>query len=202
MKAFTPVLEWLNSRNIQLDQRQLALIRRYTELKPVKAKTILMQQDQPVQHFYFLNSGIVRLFRMQEGNDHTLGLVSGHDFLAAPQLVLSGEISTCSLEALTDADLLVWDETAIDTIKRLVPEVYNIELALMARMLNWVQQNHIELICFPAEKRYHLLMERQPELFLHIPLKFIASYLGIHTDSLSRIRKAGTAESSRSRPRE
>lgn len=202
MKAFTPVLEWLNNRNIQLSQRQLGLIRGYTELKHVKAKTILMQQDQPVQHFYFLASGIVRLFRMQEGNDHTLGLVSSHDFLAAPQLVLSGEISTCSLETLTDADLLVWDENSINAIKRLIPEVYNIELALMARMLNWVQQNHIELICFPAEKRYQLLMERQPELFLHIPLKFIASYLGIHTDSLSRIRKAGASESSRSRPRE
>jgi len=202
MKAFTPVREWLNGRNTQLNQRQLLLIRQYTRLRSVKAKTILMQQDHPVQQFYFLNSGIVRLFRMQEGNDHTLGLISSHDFLAAPQLVLSGEISTCGLETLTDADLLVWDAAAIDTIKRLVPEVYNIELALMARMLNWVQQNHIELICFPAEKRYQLLMEQQPELFLHIPLKYIASYLGIHTDSLSRIRKAGASEGSRSRPRE
>jgi CRP-like cAMP-binding protein len=202
MNAFTPVLQWLDSRNIPLNSRQLALIRQFTELRSVKAKTILMQQDQPVQKFYFLNNGIVRLFRIQEGNDHTLGLINSYDFLAAPQLVLSGEASTCGLEALTDADLLEWDATAIGNIKQLVPEVYNIELALMARLLNWVQQNQIEMICFPAEKRYQLLLERQPEVVLNIPLKYIASFLGIHTDSLSRIRKAGSTESSRSRPRE
>ncbi len=72
MNAFTPVLQWLNSRNIPLNSRQLALIRQFTELRSVKAKTILMQQDQPVPKFYFLNNGIVRLFRIQEGNDHTL----------------------------------------------------------------------------------------------------------------------------------
>ncbi len=108
--------------------------------------------------------------------------------------MLSGEISTCGLEALTDADLLEWDATAIGNIKQLVPEVYNVELALMARLLNWVQQNQIEMICFLAEKRYQLLLERQPEVVLNIPLKYIASFLGIHTDSLSRIRKAGSSE--------
>lgn len=203
MNEFDPVLQWLNSRDIHLSQRQLMLIRKHTSLKSVKAKTALMQQDQPVQKFYFLNSGIVRLFSVQEGNDYTLGLINSHDFLAAPQLVLSGEISTCSLESLTDASLLEWDAYAIHRIKQLVPEVYNLELALMARLLNWVQQNQIELICFPAEKRYQLMMERQPELVLNIPLKYIASFLGIHTDSLSRIRKTQQSESSsRSRPRE
>lgn len=202
MNAFVPVLQWLNSRNIPLNSRQLALIRRNTTLRSVKAKTILMQQDHPVQKFYFLNNGIVRLFRIQEGNDHTLGLINSHDFLAAPQLVLSGEISTCGLESLTDADLLEWDATATSNIKQLVPEVYNVELALMARLLNWVQQNQIEMICFPAEKRYQLLLERQPDLVLNIPLKYIASFLGIHTDSLSRIRKSHQSEGNRPRARE
>lgn len=202
MNPFEPVLQWLKERNIQLNQQQLDLIRDNTIVRTAKPKETLMGQDHVVEKFYFLNSGIIRLYRIHEGDDHTLGLVNSHEFLAAPQLVLSKEVSTCGIETLTDVDLLEWDGNAFMKIKQLIPEVYTIELALMARLLNWVQQNQIEMICFPAEKRYQLMMERQPEVVLNIPLKYIASYLGIHTDSLSRIRKGASTESSRSRPRE
>lgn len=203
MNHFEPVLNWLHSRNIELNRREMSLIRQYTILRTAKAKEILMAQDETVHKFYFLNSGIVRLFRIEEGNDHTLGLVNSRDFLSAPQLVFSNWISTCGLETLTDAELLEWDSNALHTIKKYAPELYKIELAQMMRLLDWVQQNQIEMICFPAEKRYQLLLERQPEVLLNIPLKYIASFLGIHTDSLSRIRKTHQAEGARrSRPRD
>lgn len=202
MNPFEAVLNWLSSRNIHLTRRQMAFIRQYTVLRTAKPKEILMAQDETVHRFYFLNSGIVRLFRMEDGNDYTLGLINSRDFLSGPQLIFSRWISTCSLETLTEADLLEWDSTALHAIKSFAPELYNIELAHMMRLLDWVQQNQIEQICYPAEKRYQLLLERQPEVVLTIPLKYIASYLGIHTDSLSRIRKSHQSDSSRSRPRE
>ncbi|NML22721.1 Crp/Fnr family transcriptional regulator [Pseudoflavitalea sp. G-6-1-2] len=180
---------WLNERNIQLNRREMALIRRHTLVRTAKPKEILMSQDQLVSKLYFLNSGIVRLNRIQDGTDHTLGLIDSRDFLSSPQFVLNKEISTCSLEVLTEADLLEWDIDAINIIKQGIPQIYNAELALMARLLNWVQQCQLELICLPAEKRYQLMLERQPNVLLNIPLKYIASFLNIHTDSLSRIRK-------------
>ena len=192
MSAYHPILHWLKERNLHLSNRQLTSISRHTLLRKAKAKELLMIQDEVVQKCYFLNKGIVRLYRTHEGTDHTLGLINSHDFLAAPQLVLSKEISTCSLEALTDLDLLEWDSNAIHAINSIVPDTYNVELALMARLLNWVQQNQVELVCFPAEKRYQMMLERQPDVVLNIPLKYIASFLGIHTDSLSRIRKAAS----------
>lgn len=180
---------WLKERNIQLNRREMALIRKHTLVRTAKPKEILMSQDQLVAKLYFLNSGIVRLNRIQDGTDHTLGLIDSRDFLSSPQFVLNREISTCSLEVLTEADLLEWDINAINIIKQGIPQIYNAELALMARLLNWVQQCQLELICLPAEKRYQLMLERQPNVLLNIPLKYIASFLNIHTDSLSRIRK-------------
>ena len=40
-----------------------------------------------------------------------------------------------------------------------------------------------------AEQRYASLLTSNPEIFQHVPLKYIASYLGITDSSLSRIRK-------------
>ena len=183
------VLQWLQDRNIRLTRRNMALIRKHTLVRTARPREILMAQDQLVTKLYFLNSGIVRLNRIEEGVDHTLGLIDSRDFLSSPQFVLNREISTCSLEVLTEADLLEWDIHTINIIKQGIPDLYNAELALMARLLNWVQQCQVELKCLPAERRYQLLLERQPNVLLNIPLKYIASFLGIHTDSLSRIRK-------------
>ncbi len=189
MDAYFKVIAWLKERGISLNSREQVLLCSRTAVRFLKAKEIVMAQDQKVEKFYFLNSGIVRLYRDYEGSNHTLGLIDSNDFLAAPQMIMSGEISTCSLETLTEAAVLEWNAEDILFIKERIGSVYTIELAIMTRLLNWVQQNQIELVCLSAEERYKLLLERQPDVLLRIPLKYVASFLGIHTDSLSRIRK-------------
>jgi CRP/FNR family transcriptional regulator, anaerobic regulatory protein len=51
------------------------------------------------------------------------------------------------------------------------------------------QQQQIDLLLKTAEQRYLDLLEKQPLLIQRTPQKHIASYLGITTQSLSRIRK-------------
>ena len=51
------------------------------------------------------------------------------------------------------------------------------------------QQQQIDLLLKTAEQRYVDLLEKQPKLIQRTPQKHIASYLGITTQSLSRIRK-------------
>lgn len=53
--------------------------------------------------------------------------------------------------------------------------------ALHNRMLGMIKDT--------AETRYLTLMQKHPDIFKHVPLKIIASYLGITDTSLSRIRK-------------
>jgi CRP/FNR family transcriptional regulator, anaerobic regulatory protein len=46
-----------------------------------------------------------------------------------------------------------------------------------------------ELATLNAEQRYIKLLEQQPEILQNIPIQYIASYLGIKPQSLSRIRR-------------
>jgi hypothetical protein len=62
-------------------------------------------------------------------------------------------------------------------------------MAVMDRLLSWLQCLQIDAICLSAEERYLKLVEEQPEVIRSVPLKYIASFLCIHQDSLSRIRK-------------
>ncbi len=148
-----------------------------------------MEQGKRVDALYFLNRGIARLFRIENDVDYTLGIISTNHFLSTPLYLQNGKDSSCSLEALTEIDVLMWDKPAALSLKQLIPRMYKMELAIMDRLLNWLQDNQIDAICMTAEERYAKMMSSQPEVIRQIPLKYIASLLGIHQDSLSRIRK-------------
>lgn len=148
-----------------------------------------MEQGKVVNTLYFLNSGIARLYRVAQGVDYTLGIVSTNHFLSTPLYLQSGQLSTCALESLTEIDVLVWDKADALHLKLAIPRMYDMELAIMDRLLNWLQDNQIDAVCMTAEERYRKLMDTQPEVIRRVPLKYIASLLAIHQDSLSRIRK-------------
>jgi len=151
--------------------------------------TMIMGQGKVVKTLYFLNKGIARLYRIQGGIDYTLGIISVNDFLSTPLYLQSGQLSPCALESLTEIDVLVWDRPTVEEMKRQIPRMYEMELAIMDRLLNWIQDSQIDAVCMTAEERYQKIMVEQPEVIQQVPLKYIASLLGIHQDSLSRIRK-------------
>jgi CRP-like cAMP-binding protein len=186
---FKKACTYLANRGIALSPPDIAMISSVTKHQLIPKHSIIMQQGKVVRKLYFLNKGIVRLFRIHEGNDYTLGFVSAVDFMSTPLYLLNGVPSTCALEALTNIEVLEWTKADVKAIKEKVPKAYEIEQAIMHRLLTWLQDAQIDAICLTAEERYHKLLREEPELVQTIPLKYIASYLAIHQDSLSRIRK-------------
>lgn len=61
--------------------------------------------------------------------------------------------------------------------------------AWMARQLFISKQRSIDMLTKSATERYLLLLKEKPEIIQQVPIKYIASYLGITDTSLSRIRK-------------
>lgn len=175
--------------SIYFTSEEFDIIRDYTRHAVLPAHTLLMEQGKKVDTLYFLNHGIARLFRVHNGVDYTLGIVSTNYFLSTPLYVQSGEISSCSLESLSEIDVLVWDLERVLKLKQKIPKMNKMDLAVMDRLLNWLQDNQMNSICMTAEERYMHLIETQPLVVQQVPLKYIASLLGIHQDSLSRIRK-------------
>ena len=192
---FEKVCNYLRQRKLYVTPAEQQAVREHTRHRMIPAHTVIMHQGKPVRRMYFVNEGIVRLFRIHNGVDVTLGIVSVNDFLSAPHFLFSGSHSTCGLETLTEADVLEWDKNDLIAIRKEVAHFDRIEMAVMDRLLNWVQEGQINAMCLTAEERYQKLIREQPELFQRIPLKYIASLLNIHQDSLSRIRKTVVSKS-------
>lgn len=154
-----------------------------------KKKKILLAQGATERYLSFVESGIVRLYVPGEDNDLTFGFAFEQSFVSAYDSFLTQSPSSYCIEALTAttlwrisyADLQqVYKETRIgNLIGRYAGEAEFLKKA----------KRELSFLCDSAEERYLKLFEERPEVIKMIPLKYIASYIGVTPQALSRMRK-------------
>jgi len=174
---------------VQLDENDWRVFSSKLKKYEFPKKTLLLDIGQIENHLSFIEKGIIRFNIPKEENDLTFGFAFNNEFFSAYDSFLNQTPSQYQLETLTECT--VWRITHQDlqeiyqqskignTIGRLAAE--NIFLRKARRELALLNQS--------AEERYLKLFSEQPNLIKQIPLKYIASYIGITPQALSRIRK-------------
>jgi len=185
---FEKVCSWLRSYGIRISPGEEQVLAARTRRTTIEKNTIIMQQGKSVDRLYFLNSGTVRLLRVHNTTDITIDFISWNVFVSTVVYLVNREPSPCALETLTETDAFYWELEDLLYLKEHTKVVSAIEQALLSRLLNWNQDREMDILSMTPEERYIKLMNTQPDVIRDVPLKFIASYLGIHQDSLSRIR--------------
>jgi CRP-like cAMP-binding protein len=147
---------------------------------------------QPMGHtcktVYFINKGIARIHYFKDGNDITESFAFKNQVIARIESLFTGKPSRKAIQILEDAEIVAIDATKLFKLYDKYPEIERLFKKIFER--SYVDLvNRIEGIQFhSAEERYKALINDAPEVLKKIPLKYIASYLGITQVSLSRIR--------------
>lgn len=152
-------------------------------------KHLLLRSGQIENHLSFVESGIIRYYIPKEENDLTFDFAFDGDFTSAYSSFLTRTAAKFSIETLTATTLWrlkyddlqnIYKETEIgNTIGRHASESLFLKKS----------KRELSLLNDSAEQRYLNLFTEQPKLLKQIPLKYIASYIGITPQALSRIRK-------------
>ncbi len=148
----------------------------------------IFQEGNIATDIYFLTKGFVRLFYLREGNDKTAFFFTKGQFICAGESYISKVPARENYQALEDTELYVFSETAINT---LLAESSKFEIiARIATENELIQCQKIiaSFVTMSPEERYIELLETKRDLFQRIPQHYIASYLGISAESLSRIK--------------
>lgn len=155
-----------------------------------KKNDFLLREGQVANEYYFIESGFMRSFAIDtRGNEITAG------FYSEKKLVL--EVTSFFLRIPTRehiqvmADSVCW-RIGFDTFQELFHNILAFREASRGRLVNGyfaLKKRTLSIITDSAETRYLQLLKEHPEIFQHVPLKHIATYLGITDTSLSRIRK-------------
>lgn len=154
---------------------------------PKKGKILKVGQTE--NYLSFIERGIVRFYLPNEDSDLTFSFAFGGSFVSAYDSFLTQTPSHYIVEAITPTVLwrLTYDDLQTvyeqSEIGNLIGRKASEELFLKK------SQRELSLLNESAEERYLNLFTERPELIRQIPLKFIASYIGITPQALSRIRK-------------
>lgn len=152
-------------------------------------KELTLDVGQVENYLSFVEEGLVRLFVPMEENDLTFGFVFKGSFVSAYDSFLQKSSSGYAIQALSDTTLWsishkdLQDVYQYTRIGNLVGRRASEELFLLKT------KRELSLLKETAEQRYLNLFEERPELIKELPLKYIASYIGVTPQALSRIRR-------------
>ena len=139
----------------------------------------------------FVVSGFLRNFTLDEkGQEITTDLNSGPRFFTSYPYFMDQAVSPDNIVALTDCELLCVDRAGVEKLMEVGGNVIR-EFSALVMQQAWEdeKQRLQDMANLTAEQRYVKFVETQPNLMKHVPLQYIASYLGIQPESLSRIRR-------------
>jgi len=152
-----------------------------------KKNEIIKEANRKEKNAYFILSGACGVFLWKENNYVCLDIVLENNFFADHMSLITEEPSPLETVALEKTTAL---QISTSNIEKLKKSPFGNILFLLGAENSFVekQQQQIDLLTKTAEQRYWELMQKSPETIQRIAQKHIASYLGITTQSLSRIR--------------
>lgn len=158
------------------------------ELVHFKKNELIKRSGETEKYGYFILSGSGGVFVWKENNYVCLDLMYENTFFADYMSLITRQPSPLETLALENSEMLRISDDNVDRLKE-TPIGKTIFLISAESSYVEKQQQQIDLLLKTAEQRYLALLEHQPNLIQRTSQKHIASYLGITTQSLSRIRK-------------
>lgn len=159
----------------------------FTEIT-LNRNDFLLTQGNVCRHLYFLDKGALRGFYNLDGKEITHWFGFEKDFVTSFHSFITGEpaveniqlMEGCTLWAIAKETLtgLFNAHHDIERLVRIAYEKYYIRL----------EERYVNAQFKSAKQRYEELVEQSPHILERVPLGFIASYLGISQETLSRIR--------------
>ncbi len=159
------------------------------EVRTFSKKDIILQSGKVENYLYFIENGIIRIFAERNEKEITTAFGFRKSFFSSYTSFLTREPSCYNVQAITDVS--IWGIT-YNKLQRIYTETQCGQLfgRLAAEELFIKKsQRELSLLELSAEERYLQLLKDHTELIQYIPLQYLASYIGITPQALSRIRK-------------
>lgn len=157
----------------------------------------LLHQGAIWQNVWLIENGIIRMsFLRNDGQEFNKNFYGANALIAPLTPAMYSEPSLFGIHCVTPTRIwqcsyTQWVELMDSQSKHLWQ---NLQLILLQKLITGKLQREYDLLTLSGQQRYEVFVQRFPDIAHHIPLKHLASYLGITNVSLSRIRtKLGKA---------
>lgn len=158
--------------------------------KKLRKRQYLLNAGDVCQYFCFVEKGLLRSFSVDKNaNEHVVQFALEGWWISDMGSFLSGDNAVYNIEALEDAELLLLTRQAMDDMLNAIPKMERYFRLLMQNNIVVLQRRILGTLSLSAEEKYKRMMQLYPDILQRSPQQYIASFLGITPETLSRVRK-------------
>lgn len=186
----TNILLNLFDSYVKLTESDIEFSTPYFEQDSASKNSIIEEENKVPRYLYFITKGFMRLFYYDNNGDEiTTLIVSPNQFVTSFTNFIHELKSNENLECITNCEYFKIARSRLVELIENNENFKKLSLVIFEQSLSITQIRANDFATLTAELRYKKLVEQQPEIIQHVPIQYIASYLGIKPQSLSRIRK-------------
>lgn len=175
---------------VQVTETDLSLCKVYFKADASSKNTILEEENKIPENLYFITKGYMRLFYYDTNGDEVTTLIASPNSCITSFLdFIHQKKSDLNLESITDCEYFKIERSKLAELidKNEIFKHFSLKIFEQAMANTTTRAN--DLATLTAELRYKKLLNENPDIIQHVPIQYIASFLGIKSQSLSRIRK-------------
>ena len=178
------------SKHITLDEDELNQFTSALVQKQFSRKEMVFNAGQPCTIINYVHQGALRAFHTGDNADENIVMFAIDDWWITDMYsFVTGNPAVMSIDAIEDSVVLQLHRNKLDHLYKRVPKFERFFRIVMQNAYIREQMRVIENLSLSAEERYANFLKKYPQFVQRMPLKQIASYLGMTPEFLSVLRK-------------
>jgi CRP-like cAMP-binding protein len=151
--------------------------------------SFLLKEGMICKNTWIIESGIARVYSIKKDLEIVTYFAFPGSFIDSFQSFVLQIPSKENIQLIDDSIVLVISKKDVVSLARKYPMVNEIDKLITEMYTIWLEDRIYSLQFSTAKERYDELMKKFPEYIQQIPLTYLASYLGVTLETLSRIRR-------------
>lgn len=177
------------SIHVSLTPEEEILLLSKIETKQFKAKTILLSSGEIANSTYFVNSGILRSFNINDNIiEHVLHFACEGWWIGDMYSYISEKPGNLFIEVLEDAEVVVISKENHQELYKEIPKLERFFRILAENSLVAHQERLMDNLSLSAEERFEKMCKKYPTLIQKVAQKHLASYIGVTPEFFSKMK--------------
>lgn len=177
------------SKLVTLDDEAWNAFKQNLHFKSFKRKELLLRESEVCRQIFFIVKGYVRLYYLLDGVEITKDFNFESDICGSYVSFKMQLPSRFSIVAMEDLDVYLIDRKNLFELFDKYPALQKFARLSIEKMFIRKEMRESSFLIDDAETRYHNLYSERLQIMQRVPLKYIASYLGVTAETVSRIRR-------------
>ena len=175
--------------HVNLTEYQYETLLSVSKKHSVSKGQIIFRPEKPNVKYLFLEKGLLRGYKIIDGKEYTHHFYFPNWFATDYKSYLTEKPSNIFIETLTDVEYYEFNKKDLLHLFREHHEFEKLGRIIAEEAFLQTVEKLSGMQLLSLEDRYKRLLEKNPKLFQKVPQKYIASYLGVAEQSLSRMKK-------------